>query len=428
MHYALVALLLTSGFRDARIQEYIRLGDRTPRRMSVAAAGPLFEFAPASGAGVGTACACGAVTGSNGETMTFTRASDGTCLKNGTVSGIANGDMVTCSTDQPRIMPGGDGTGGLGLSVWEARTNVALRSEEFDNAAWTKLGSGTTTPVVTADQAVAPDGTTTADKVDLGATTGAQRSVLYQVPGLTVASSSSIFVKGVSGSGTMDVCTLSHCTPCAFVSTSWTRCADEGVTWSGGTSPFFGNTSNDNGGTARPAQSVYLWGAQYEAGARAGPYIKTAGVSATRATESAVFSVASAGAAKVSAAGTTVLPGVSKSVSTGFIWYKTDTTDDYLRASFDASSKLVCNFRIGGADNTRTSTAAATLSASNRAVCYYDLTNKADCLNATCETTAASLTLPSYTKVQLGATGTGSELNGVVKKVCLDITATGCAQ
>ena len=43
-----------------------------------------------------------------------------------------------------------------------ARTNLCLRSEEFDNAAW----SDTVTPVVTANDAVAPDGATTADKIE----------------------------------------------------------------------------------------------------------------------------------------------------------------------------------------------------------------------------------------------------------------------
>lgn len=427
MHFALAALILTTSFRDSRIQEYTRLGDRCPMKHSSGATGPLFQFALADGVGMGTACSCSAVTGSAGETMTFSRSSTGTCMKGSELAGIANGDLVTCATDQPRVMAGNDGTGALGLSVWEARTNVALRSEEFDNAAWTLLGSGTTQPVVTANQATAPDNNLTADRVDFGATTGAQRSVIYQVPGLTVTASVSVFVKGVSGSGTMDVCSLGHCTPCAFSSTVWTRCADEGVTWSAGTSPFFGNTSSDNGGTARPAQSVYLWGGQYEAGARVSPYIKTAGAAATRATESATFSVASAGATKASIAATLVTPRVAKTTATGLIWYKTDTTDDYVRAHIDSSSKLVCNFRIGGADSTRTSTGSATLGVENRVVCYYDTTNKADCLNGTCETTAATLTLPSYTTVRLGATGTGSELNGVVKKVCVDNTATGCA-
>src|SRR5690242_20575791 len=68
---------------------------------------PTFEFAPANGAGMGAACACTNPTGSKGETMTFTRSSDAMCTKGNTTSSIANGDLVSCTTNQIRVMPGG---------------------------------------------------------------------------------------------------------------------------------------------------------------------------------------------------------------------------------------------------------------------------------------------------------------------------------
>jgi hypothetical protein len=50
--------------------------------------------------------------------------------------------------------------GDRGVLIEGARTNLLLRSQEFDNAAWTKGGSS-----VTANATAAPDGTTTADKL-----------------------------------------------------------------------------------------------------------------------------------------------------------------------------------------------------------------------------------------------------------------------
>ena len=47
-----------------------------------------------------------------------------------------------------------------GFLVEEARTNLLLRSEEFDNANWTKSRA-----TVTANAATAPDGTSNADKL-----------------------------------------------------------------------------------------------------------------------------------------------------------------------------------------------------------------------------------------------------------------------
>ena len=62
----------------------------------------------------------------------------------------------------------------LGLLIEELRTNLLLRSEEFDNAVWTK---GNTT--ITANTAIAPDGNLTADKAIVNS--GAQASVgVYQ--------------------------------------------------------------------------------------------------------------------------------------------------------------------------------------------------------------------------------------------------------
>jgi hypothetical protein len=50
--------------------------------------------------------------------------------------------------------------GRYGILLEPAATNLALRSQEFDNPAWTTQASS-----VTANAAVAPDGTTTADSL-----------------------------------------------------------------------------------------------------------------------------------------------------------------------------------------------------------------------------------------------------------------------
>lgn len=55
------------------------------------------------------------------------------------------------------------------LLLEPSRTNICIRSEEFDTADWEKFASAT----VTANLAIAPDGTLTADKVEDANTTGA---------------------------------------------------------------------------------------------------------------------------------------------------------------------------------------------------------------------------------------------------------------
>src|SRR5262245_57142225 len=69
----------------------------------------------------------------------------------------AGGVLVRAAANVPRYefhpVPGA----ARGLLLEESRVNICPRSEQFDNATWTKTGTS-----VTADQAVAPTGQTTA--------------------------------------------------------------------------------------------------------------------------------------------------------------------------------------------------------------------------------------------------------------------------
>lgn len=256
-----------------------------------------FEFAPLSGRGMGAACACTTPTGAKGETLTFVRASSATCLRGGTLSGIENGDLVTCATNQPRVGRGGDGTGPLKLLVENTSTNYLLRSQEFDNAAWVKEGFPTTV-VVTADQATAPDGTLTAERIQSAATSGTDYSDFYQsnaVSSVNDPFTCSALVKGNASADTTDLCAYNgaswSCASCSFVAASWTRCT-KSVTGSGTSTTRFcklGNNSNQNGGIARNATDFFAWGLQGEVQTYATSYIATAGATVTRAAESATF-------------------------------------------------------------------------------------------------------------------------------------------
>lgn len=98
-----------------------------------------FEFAPVNGAGMGTACACTTPTGAKGEAMTFTRTGNATCSKQGlATTGIANGDLVVCSGNQPRVESSG---GVLGLRVEGSRTSSLLRFVELCDTAWGNVGT-----------------------------------------------------------------------------------------------------------------------------------------------------------------------------------------------------------------------------------------------------------------------------------------------
>jgi len=121
-------------------------------------------------------------------------------LWNGTVTGDRN--IATLSV---RELAGNHAFQSTSASrpTLRARYNLLTYSEQFDNAAWTKFAAGAAVaPVVTANAGTAPDGTTTADRIqfDCGnAGSSANRSYISPLAGNPITSGvsyiASVYVK-----------------------------------------------------------------------------------------------------------------------------------------------------------------------------------------------------------------------------------------
>lgn len=168
-----------------------------------------------------------------------------------------------------------------GLLREVARTNVATRSEEFDHATYTKAGATT----VTANAAIAPNGTTTADKIIPGAngsSTAISRSDGLQGSGKTMSvylkAGEITVVKGQDGAGqewTADLATgvLSG------VSAVWAspKLKPVGAGWfrlcltnaGAAAGEFYLGSSAGAGGS----NGFYIWGLQIETGTFETSYI-----------------------------------------------------------------------------------------------------------------------------------------------------------
>jgi hypothetical protein len=212
-----------------------------------------------------------AITGA--QLVTFTRASSGTFVDSA-------GVLQTAVTDVPRFDHNPTTGESLGLLVEEARTNLLLRSEEFDNAAWTPPSSIAS---VTANAGTAPNGTTTAELI---AGVSAAADQIYQT--VTVANTTaytlSYFIKSVDTTSTRIGIFSPPSTWLAYVDITWTA----GVPSTGSTSGSPTNITYTNFGdgwyrcsfTATTATTSYqihfhpdrtnnqksalLWGAQLE--------------------------------------------------------------------------------------------------------------------------------------------------------------------
>ena len=154
----------------------------------------------------------------------------------------------------------------------DAFTNLLFPSEDFTSASWTKqTGGAGSLPVVTADQAIAPDGTLSADKVVFAAPASGDQSLLFQDPVVITGQqyTGSIYVKAFAagdvgkqiilrhvGDGTYGVITLSN---------DWQRFATSEVANNTSGNISFGLRPVVGGGSAGTV-SVFIWGAMLNTG------------------------------------------------------------------------------------------------------------------------------------------------------------------
>lgn len=211
----------------------------------------------------------------------------------------STGTLQTAASGAPRFDYDPVAHTQKGILLEESRTNGALYSEQFDNAAWTK-NSLTVTPNAIA----APDGTTTADLV---APTGVANSYLGHT-NITFAAgavvSRSIYAKAGTGSkvyfehndgglgNTLYNLSTQIATPAAGVTASMTAVGNGWyrLNWS----KTFTNSSAtasgriiyiDTYGAGTAGNGVYLWGAQTEVGMAPSSYIQTTSAAVTRAAD-----------------------------------------------------------------------------------------------------------------------------------------------
>jgi hypothetical protein len=217
-------------------------------------------------------------------------------------------DAVGSFRSAPSNMPRWSWNPATGVAegvLFEAqRTNLALRSEAFDDAAWSK-----TSLAVTANSAVAPDGTSTADKLAATAPGGAVSQAVTITAGNAITAS--VHARAISSHIMLSVTDGANAAACWFnlaagtVGTSmagtatvlfssaqivpvgggWYRCAIT-VTTSSATSFAISvvPASADLTGSI-PGDSIHAWGAQIEApGSTSAPssYIATATTAVTR--------------------------------------------------------------------------------------------------------------------------------------------------
>jgi hypothetical protein len=145
-----------------------------------------------------------------GPAITFTRASNATFFD-------ASGTLQTAANDTPRFDHDPATGASLGLLLETSATNFLLHSADLADAVWTKSNI-----TATANNAVAPDGTTTAAKLAATNNDGYVLQAAATTLGTNAVGTASIFLKRASGTGVIAL-ELGESTQTCAVDSTWKR-------------------------------------------------------------------------------------------------------------------------------------------------------------------------------------------------------------
>ena len=224
--------------------------------------------------------------------ITFTRASTATFFNSAGVLTSASNDVARFDYDPSTLAP-------RGLLIEEQRTNLFIRSEEFDT--WNLTGA-----TIVANTIVAPDGTLTGDKLVEDATTGGHvvaKAVLvtsgtaytfsYYAKKAERTQCGLLFAVGGFGTSTTDIFDLdagtvvtnaSGTAAITPVGNGWYRVSATRTATATASSSFQIRIASGGSGSypGDGTSGIYIWGAQLEAGAFPTSYIPTTTTALTR--------------------------------------------------------------------------------------------------------------------------------------------------
>jgi hypothetical protein len=329
----------------------------------------------------------------------------------------------------------------LGLLVEEARTNLLVRSEEFDNASWDVVS----TPLaVTANTQVSPAGSTTADTLANTANTSEQYRLVQFVTSSSQVAFSVFIQKGTHQFVQLRTNNISSGfvnfnldLNSATATTATGSIVDAGSGWKRCTAIFaaqsitsvqinlISSAAAAHGEIWTPVGtiSIYLWGAQLEAGAFPTSYIPTTTAAVTRSAD-----VASIGSSAFSSwyrqdegtmFGAATINGIAAQNYIAAIDAGAGFPDSHLYYAVTGTPRFETFVASAVQSQLIPAPATALTAGSQFAMAYaFKQDDFAAARNGGSAATDASGNMPTVNRLVIGSTGSVVQLNGTIRRLC----------
>ena len=298
-----------------------------------------------------------------------------------------------------------------GLLIEEQRTNLLLRSEEFENASWDK-----SIATITANYAVSPDGTADADRfVSAG---GSFPQIAQSVTVLTGDHTVSIYVKS-DGTSQIQQTLIFDGSSVNFTPTdTWTRITlTKNVTVSAAKSVVIATNS-----ASAAASSFLIWGAQLEAGSFATSYIPTVASQVTRTADVATITGANFSQWYNQSEGTFVaqfdMIGGSAANTNNQIVLSPIADASNRHIIYNADAQIAGYTVVGGVTQAYLPMGSLAANTTSKMAYAYQVNNFAASQNGGAVSTDTSGSLPVPTLMGIGSGGLGgNQLNGHIRSI-----------
>ena len=320
------------------------------------------------------------------------------------------------------------------ILVEPSATNLLSYSEDFSNAAWTKLGEGTgVAPTVTPDFGTSPDGTVSASRVQFnkgsGTTTGDQSTIFdAEATSSGATTSKSVYLKSNTNEAyEMVIYEVTNASGTNVkkitVTPDWQRFDVYGAVSSTTTGIAIGLREINVSGLSNTAD-VLVWGAQLEAGSVATSYIPTSGGDAaarTRAADDLVISGSDFDFYNQSE-GTTymeVVPEPSASTSVLFEYMDESAGANEIMGSYLTSGTSYFYAMHSGSFVANASLGTTNLSELNRIAVSYKVNDMFGSINGATSFRYTSLVLPTgIDKLVIGNDNSGNlSITGRIRRL-----------